>query len=110
MTFDEYQLAAARTINRKLNRMEMLRHGVYGLTAEAGEVAGLYQKELQGHAVETQALIKALGDVMWMVSEICEVNGIKLSTVAETNIKKLLARYPSGFSAEKSLHRQQGDI
>lgn len=110
MTFDEYQRAAGRTINRRLNRMEILRHGIFGLTAEAGEVAGLYQKELQGHAIEIQALVKELGDVMWMVSEICEINGIKLSTVAETNIQKLMARYPEGFTTEKSLHRKQGDI
>ena len=28
----------------------------------------------------------------------------------QTNIDKLKARYPEGFSADRSLHRKEGDI
>ena len=33
-----------------------------------------------------------------------------MSEVAELNIEKLRARFPDGFSAEKSLNRAKGDI
>ena len=35
---------------------------------------------------------------------------IDLDEVLERNIDKLKKRYPEGFSAEKSQHRQAGDI
>lgn len=105
MDFNEYQRAAARTINRDLSRTEIIRHGVLGLTSEAGEVAGLYQKELQGHAVEVENLEKEMGDCLWMIAELCTANGLKMEDVATANIEKLKRRYPDGFSADRSLNR-----
>ena len=110
MTFDEYQALAERTINPHLGTQEMLKHGVFGLAAEAGEVAGLFQKEYQGHLLTDEALIKELGDVLWMVAEICTVKGIPMDSVAKTNIEKLKARYPDGFTSDRSIHRREGDI
>lgn len=110
MTFDEYQALAERTINPHLGTQEMLKHGVFGLAAEAGEVAGLFQKEYQGHLLTDEALIKELGDVLWMVAEICTAKRIPMDSVAETNIEKLKARYPDGFTSDRSLHRKESDI
>ena len=107
MTLNEYQIYAARTINRSLPPEDILRHGVLGLTAEAGEVAGLFQKVYQGHALDAEELKKELGDVLWMVSEICEASGFTLTEVASGNIEKLKKRYPDGFSAERSVHRDE---
>ena len=109
-TFDEYQKAAARTINSGLNNRQVLTHGLFGLASEAGEVTGLFQKELQGHKLNTDAIMKELGDVMWMVAEICTAKGIRLEDVAKLNVEKLMQRYPTGFSAERSINRAEGDI
>ena len=109
MTLNEYQALAERTINPHLGVHEMLMHGVFGLAAEAGEVAGIYQKEYQGHLATDEALIKELGDVLWMVAEICTARDIPMDAVALANIEKLRKRYPDGFSSDRSIHRAEGD-
>lgn len=110
MDFDEYQRKAARTINKNLSRLDATRHAIFGLTAEAGEIASLYQKEYQGHAIEIEALGKEIGDVLWMLAELCTMTGLTMGNVAQANITKLEKRYPQGFSIQRSLHRAAGDI
>lgn len=110
ITGNEYQHLASRTqIPYKTNK-DKLRHAVFGLTSEAGEVAGILQKEYQGHVVDVEHMKKELGDCMWMIAEACDALGLTLDDVMKTNIEKLKARYPEGFSAEKSLHRAAGDV
>lgn len=109
LTASEYQKLAARTIGTSDNE-DTIRHGVYGLCAEAGEVAGLFQKIYQGHKLDTEHLKKELGDVLWMIAEICTANNWSLEDIMKLNIEKLKARYPDGFEAERSLHRVEGDI
>lgn len=88
----------------------MLYHAVFGLTSEAGEVAGILQKAYQGHLDSVEHLMKEAGDCLWMIAELCTAIGVSLEDVMQLNIDKLKARYPDGFSAEKSLHRQEGDV
>lgn len=106
MTFDRYQTLARRTQNPALSREEHTLHAALGLASEAGEVAGIFQKVYQGHTVDRDAVIKEMGDVLWMLAELADAQGINLKHVAEANIRKLEKRYPDGFSAEHSLHRE----
>lgn len=67
---------------------------VMGLTEEAGEVAGKFAKIIRDKngditAKDKAEIEKELGDVMWMVAEICNCMGFKLHEVMEKNIKKL---------------------
>ena len=111
MTGNEYQKLAMRTCNISYeNRLDMARHAVFGLCSEAGEVAGILQKEYQGHAVDTEHIEKELGDTLWMIAEAATAFGFTLEEVMEANIEKLRNRYPNGFDTEHSLHRKQGDI
>ena len=110
MTGNEYQKLASRTISNSMSSDEKMKHGVFGLCSEAGEVAGLFQKQYQGHSIDPQHLAKELGDCLWMIAEICTARGWELEDVMQMNIDKLLARYPNGFEAEKSLYRKEGDI
>ena len=110
MNFNEYQKLAARTINKNLTKEEMLLHGLFGLAAEAGEVLSIYQKQYQGHVPSDEHLIKEAGDCFWMLAEILTARDIPMDSVAQINIEKLKARYPEGFSEERSLHRAEGDI
>ena len=107
MTLNEYQKLAARTMNKNLNKEETQLHGVFGLGAEAGEVQSIFQKVYQGHKIKTEDLKKELGDVMWMVAEICTVNNWTMNEIGLMNIHKLMARYPDGFSAERSINREE---
>lgn len=110
-TFDEYQEAAARTISRDLMPSEIETHALHGMVAEIGELHGLYQKVYQGHQADDVHLKKELGDLLWFIAEYCTACDWSLAEVAQMNIDKLKRRYPGeGFEAERSLHRQEGDI
>lgn len=111
MTGIEYQGLSMRTCSIPYDdKQGMLHHAVFGLTSEAGEVAGILQKVYQGHEFDIEHMKKELGDCLWMISEACEALGCDMDEVMQINIDKLRKRYPEGFSAEKSLHRQEGDI
>lgn len=111
MTGNEYQKKAMRTCSIPYdNKEDMLRHAVFGLCSESGEVAGILQKVYQGHTFDKEHMMKELGDCLWMIAEACTALGIELDDVMQTNIDKLNARYPEGFDAEHSLHRAEGDI
>ena len=107
---DEYQKDAARTIMTPDDSDKMLTHGLLGLGSEVGEVLGIFQKTYQGHKADPEHLIKEIGDVLWMVAEICTACGFSMSDVMKINIDKLWGRYPDGFDPDKSLHRKEGDI
>lgn len=111
MTPNEYQKLAMRTCSIPYDqKQDMLMHAVLGLTSEAGEVSGLFQKKYQGYKLDPEHLEKELGDCLWMIAEACAALGWNMETVMQTNIEKLRARYPEGFDAEHSLHRKAGDV
>lgn len=106
-TFQEYQDKAARTINRELDYAQLLRHALFGLASETGEVLGMYQKLYQGHPIDLNNLRKEIGDVLWMLAELCTALHFDLGEIAEENIQKLIKRYPVGFDPERSVHRPE---
>ena len=106
MTLNEYQLQAARTINPALTLEKCHMHALHEIAAEVGEIHSLYQKELQGHGFSREHLKKEIGDLLWGIAELCTSKGIRLDEVAAMNIEKLRLRYPDGFSAERSIHRE----
>lgn len=107
MTFADYQTLARRTQNKELAKSEKREHALMGLMSEVGEIASIYQKRHQGHSVVTSEVALELGDLLWFVSELCDVLGYDMETVAKWNIDKLRRRYPEGFDAERSLNREE---
>ena len=108
MTLNEYQRLAMITLNPALDREAVLLNGVMGLCGESGEAIDLMKKHLaQGHPLDRDALIKELGDIAWYLAETAHALDVPLEEVCRRNIDKLKARYPEGFSAEKSLHRRE---
>ena len=105
MTLNEYQKLAARTINNDLEPKDQVRHALFGLAAETGEIMGLYQKQYQGHELTINRLIDEGGDALWMLAELFTAHGVSLEEVAQHNVDKLRKRYPEGFDPDKSLHR-----
>jgi len=107
MNMKSYQELARRTQNPNLTPRERLEHALWGLSAEVGEVCSLHQKTHQGHAMNGAELRKEIGDVLWMVAELCDAYGFDMGAIAEENIAKLRRRYPAGFSIDKSVHREE---
>lgn len=110
MRFNEYQVLARRTQNMELTREDRLNHALRGLASECGEINGIYQKALQGHAVDRELVAEELGDLLWFSAELADCIGVQLGSVANTNIIKLLSRYPEGFDSDRSLHRDRSNV
>lgn len=107
MTLNEYQALAQRTSNRALDGKGHLFNGVLGLAGEAGECADLLKKHYyQDGRNFVDDLEDELGDVLWYVAETARALGLTLEEVAVRNVEKLKKRYPEGFEAERSLHRE----
>jgi NTP pyrophosphatase (non-canonical NTP hydrolase) len=106
MTLEEYQRAAARTVNPRLSDTERLVDAAAGLAEEAGEVLGLVRKHAyMGHELDRDRLTRELGDVLWCVATIASGLGVTLDEVAAANVEKLRRRYPDGYSDEASRSR-----
>ena len=112
MTINEYQYAALRTAQTdKLTANELLLNSALGLCGESGEVADLVKKHrFQGHDIDVEHIAKELGDVAWYLAVGAYAIGFDLESIFRMNKEKLEARYPDGFSTDRSLHRDKNDI
>lgn len=96
VTFDEYQTAAARTMNPQLTDNERLLDAAAGIAEEAGEVLAHVRKHLyQGRTLDSDRLAEELGDVLWCVAAVATCRGLKLADLAAKNVNKLRARHPA---------------
>lgn len=112
MTINEYQAAALRTAQTdKLTANELLLNAALGLCGESGEVADIVKKHrFQGHDIDVEHIAKELGDVAWYLAVGAYAIGFDLESIFRMNIEKLEARYPDGFSTDRSLHRAENDV
>ena len=103
MTLMEYQRAAQRTSNTITSDVK-IENGLFGLAGEVGELCDAWKKHrYQGHGFDRKHMISELGDVLWYVVELACGLDVSLDIVAQTNILKLKARYPDGFTADRSI-------
>ena len=58
-----------------------------------------------GHPFDSSALEDEHGDVLWYLAEAATASGVALEEIANQNIKKLIQRYPDGFSEDNSINR-----
>ena len=106
MTINEYQKLAMTTQNPDLDQKDVLINGVMGLCGESGEVIDIVKKWLaQGHELDREKLTKELGDVAWYLAETATALDLNLEDIFQANIDKLKKRYPEGFDAQRSIHR-----
>ena len=112
MKFNEYQKEAMRTASgMNYGGHGMIENAALGLNGESGEVADIVKKAIfQGHDLDKDHVAKELGDCLWYIAIGAKAIGYDLETVAQMNVDKLRARYPDGFTADRSLHREVGDI
>ena len=112
MTINEYQTAALRTAQTdQLTARELLLNSALGLCGESGEVADLLKKyHFQGHNLDLDHVAKELGDISWYLAVGAYAIGYDLETILQMNVDKLKARYPDGFSTDRSLHRAENDV
>ena len=108
MQINEYQTLAMTTLNPELAKREVLINSVMGLCGESGEAIDIVKKWLaQGHDLDKTKLAKELGDIAWYLAETATALDVSLEEVMARNIEKLKKRYPEGFSADRSIRREQ---
>ena len=106
MTINEYQQLAMTTLNRELDKKDVLINGVMGLCGESGEVIDIVKKHLaHGHELDREHILEELGDVAWYLAEVAYALDASLDDVLTANIEKLRKRYPEGFDRERSIKR-----
>ena len=111
MTVNEYQRQAMATLNLALDKKDVLINSVMGLCGEAGEAIDIVKKWLaQGHELDKERLARELGDVAWYLAEAAAALDMPLEQILQGNLDKLKARYPEGFSAERSRERVKTDL
>ena len=107
MNVNDYQKEAMTLLNPALTEKDVLMNALMGLCGESGEAIDLMKKHLyQGHDLDKEKLVKELGDIAWYLAEAATCLNIDLGEVLQRNLDKLHARYPQGFSTERSMHRE----
>ncbi len=107
MNLNEYQRLAMTTLNPALSKKDVLINSVMGLCGESGEAIDIVKKHLhQGHELDREKLAKELGDIAWYLAEAATALDLPLEAIFQGNIEKLKARYPEGFSSERSVNRK----
>ena len=98
MTLDDYQAAAARTVNPALGADDRLLDAASGLAEESGEIlAHVRKNRFQQKPIDRDELVIELGDALWCLATIASSLGVTLGEVADRNVEKLKLRHPDGF-------------
>lgn len=107
LTLNAYQKLAERTsgAGKFGERRQII--AALGLAGEAGEFANMIKKlTAHGHPISNEELAEELGDVLWYLAEAASACGLEFNDIGLMNIEKLVARYPDGFSEERSINRE----
>ena len=125
MTGNDYQKLAMRTNDGKsTERLERscdvfsdfqdmggIVNATLGLSGEVGELNDMIKKWIfHNTRLDKEHVKKEIGDVMWYVAMMCESFGFSLDDVMQTNVDKLIARYPDGFDTYRANHRAKDDV
>jgi NTP pyrophosphatase (non-canonical NTP hydrolase) len=103
------------TLDEKGANIERLLTAAVGINAEGGEFMEIVKKMVfQGKTWNEETrihLIKELGDTLWYVAQACIALNVSFDEVVQTNMDKLMKRYPAGaFDVFYSENREEGDI
>jgi NTP pyrophosphatase (non-canonical NTP hydrolase) len=105
MEIKEYQEESKRTLASLGSTMDNI-HMCLGLQTESAELSDVFKKFIAYEKpIDWVNVKEELGDLMWYVSNMCNVNGWDLRDIMATNISKLQARYPEKFTNENAINR-----
>lgn len=108
MELDAYQAAAHRTDEAKKSTVSL-----YGLAGEVGSVFSLFKKRVRDRLpIEKfqEQLSEELGDLLWYISSLASLHNLKLSDIAQANIRKANSLFdpvgPTSFDQSYPLGEQ----
>ncbi len=110
MDWTDYIVEVYRTVPAELTRADLIVNAALGLCGETGEIADAIKKaRYQSHDMDMASLRNELGDVLWYWTLLATELGMAPDEIMAANVRKLRARYPDGFSAERSRARSEGE-
>ena len=99
----DYQVASTRTM--KFDDKVSI-HCCMGIAGETGEVIDLIKKSVfYGKELDKDKVAEEIGDIMFYIVNLATSLNISMSDILDTNINKLIKRYPNGFSKEDAIKR-----
>lgn len=106
MNINDYQQKAARTCAKIDGAIMDDLHMVLGMQTEVAEIADVYKKTIAyKKPLDFVNIKEEIGDVMFYIANLCNMNGWDLREILATNISKLEARYPEKFTEDLALNR-----
>lgn len=106
MEISKYQAEASRTLVSLNSGLENDTHMIFGMQTETAEITDVYKKALAyNKQIDYTNVKEELGDLMWYVANMCNLNGWDLRDILQTNIDKLKTRYPEKFTNDLAINR-----
>lgn len=106
MNIKNYVEKASRTDAPLGSKQEHNFHMIFGMLTEVGELADIFKKNLAyGKEIDWVNVKEETGDLMWYIANFCKGNNFDLEEILETNINKLISRYPEKFTQKEALER-----
>ena len=103
---DVFQEEALRCMRSDLPYEAICSNMCMGLAGETGETVDIFKKHIyQGKDLDINDVIEEIGDILWYIANLCNVNKITMKECMESNGEKLRKRYPNGFSIKDALER-----
>ena len=103
---DVFQEEALRSMRNDLPYEAICSNMCMGLSGETGETVDIFKKHIyQGKDLDINDVIEEIGDILWYIANLCNVNKITMKECMESNVEKLRKRYPNGFSIKDALER-----
>lgn len=107
---EEYQRLAPRTETKRWpvtglphTTLDRFEHGAIGLAGEAGELLdALKRHKFYGLELDRVNVLEEVGDVLWYAVLVCDSMGFTLEEAMGANLRKLQARFPDCFTAERA--------
>jgi NTP pyrophosphatase (non-canonical NTP hydrolase) len=106
MNHKEFTESVLRTARTDLPKDKQLHNILLGIAGESGEILDCFKKQLfQDHPQDSKKIMNEVGDVLFYLYWLAEVEGFTIAECMDLNKEKLQKRYPLAFSSDLSLNR-----
>ena len=108
---DVFQEEALRSMRSDLPYELICSNMCMGLSGETGETIDIFKKHIyQGKVLDINDVIEEIGDILWYIANLCNVNKITMKECMDANVEKLRKRYPNGFTIKDALERADKNV
>lgn len=108
---DMFQEEALRSMRNDLPYELICSNMCMGLSGETGETVDIFKKHIyQGKDLDINDVIEEIGDILWYIANLCNINHITIKECMNANVSKLRKRYPNGFTIKDALERVDKNV